>query len=138
MTAHKIDNSFPPIQIARWADHILPSIDVGDKFPIKMCNSDGKGRPLLKEGDFGADIIRFASGDGVKNHTHQGSHILFVVSGGGFVEYNGQNHVLEPGVCYLIPSMVDHAIKATSELVLIVVGNNHRNLSSPERLDVVD
>lgn len=126
------------IQISRWADYEpLNGLSIPEgKLPIQMCNSDGTGKPLLKEGKFGADIIRFGPGEGVSNHTHVGSHILFAIKGKGFVEYNGVNHALEPGVCYLIPSMVDHAVRATTELVLVVVGNDHRDLASQERLDM--
>lgn len=104
---------------------------------LKMRNSDGTATPLLKEKNFGADIIRFGAGEGVTNHTHIGSHMLFTIKGKGFVEYNGIDHALEPGVCYLIPSMVDHAIKAVTELVLIAVGNDHRPADCESRMDLV-
>lgn len=124
------------IQIAKWAE-----IGAGGTFavsggalPFKMCNSDGTGLPLLKHQDFGADIIRFGASEGVKNHIHDGDHILFVIKGEGFVEYDGVDYQLEPGTCYLIPGNVDHAIKATTELVLIAVGNQHRPLDSEERM----
>lgn len=125
-----------PIQISRWA---IPDqngnleIESGER-PHKMYCSDGTGTPLLLYNRFGADVIRFAGGEGVKNHTHEGSHILFVLKGTGFVEYNGIDHELEPGVCYMIPGNVDHAIKAKSELILIAVGNEHFPVDSKERM----
>lgn len=124
------------IQIAKWAEADTDgNLSVfGGVLPYKMCNSDGTGLPLLKYKDFGADIIRFAAGEGVMNHTHEGDHILIVIKGVGFVEYNGVDHDLEPGTCYLIPGYVDHAIKATTDLVLIAVGNSHRPLDSEERM----
>lgn len=127
------------LQIAKWAD-VLANGELSVKggiLPLQMCHSDGTGLPLLKDGNFGADIIRFAAGKGVMNHTHEGAHILIVIKGTGFVEYNSIDYDLEPGLCYLIPSNVDHAIKATTELMLIAVGNNHRPVDSTERLDVV-
>ena len=130
----------PEIQISRWADLTEDgaiSVPSGVR-PIQMCNSDGTGSPLVKSDKFGADVIRFGAGEGVTNHTHEGAHILFVIKGSGFVEYDGVDHVLEPGVCYLVPSMVDHAIKATTELVLIAVGNDHRALDSQDRLELVN
>lgn len=129
-----------PIQIARWAgvgengELLIPS----GLRSIQMHSSDGSGDPLLKDGDFGADVIRFPAGKGVSNHTHVGAHILFVLSGKGYVEYNGEDNLLQPGVCYLVPSMVDHAIKAETELVLLVVGNDHRTLEDKARLDMVN
>ena len=131
--------SVPAIQISRWAElNNDNSLSVNpEPRPIQMCNSDGTGSPLVKINQFGADVIRFAAGEGVANHTHEGAHILFVISGNGFVEYDGTDHALEPGMCYLVPSMVSHGIKATTDLVLIAVGNDHRDLASPERMELV-
>jgi quercetin dioxygenase-like cupin family protein len=135
----KIGLAVPPIQISRWANILENeelSVSSGAR-PIQMCNSDGTGEPLVKIDKFGADVIRFAPGKGVMNHTHEGAHILFAIKGTGFVEYDGIDYALEPGVCYLVPSMVDHAIKATTELILIAVGNDHRALDSIERMEPV-
>ncbi|MDD3040661.1 cupin domain-containing protein [Bacteroides sp.] len=135
----KVGQEVPPIQITRWADMLeneVLSVPSGVR-PIKMCNSDGTGSPLVKIDKFGADVIRFPAGQGVMNHTHEGAHILFAIKGTGFVEYDGVDYALEPGVCYLVPSMVDHAIKATTELILIAVGNDHRALDSVERMEPV-
>lgn len=127
------------LQIAKWAD---ASADCnlmvkGGALPFQMHHSDGTGQPLLKDGKFGADIIRFAAGKGVMNHTHEGAHILIVIKGEGFVEYNGVDYDLEPGLCYLIPGNVDHAIKATTELMMIAVGNDHRPVDSSARLTII-
>jgi quercetin dioxygenase-like cupin family protein len=128
-----------PIQISRFADLKGDSLFVKPgALPTQMHMSDGTGLPLIKDGGFGADLIRFDAGKGVRNHTHEGAHILFVLKGNGFVEYNGVDHTLEPGVCYFVPSFVEHAIKATTELVLIAVGNDHRSVGSKDRLEVVE
>lgn len=135
-SAQKLNDDF---QIARWAN-ILPTGELvipSGELPYQMRNSDGTGLPLLKDGKFGADVIRFAPGKGVMNHTHEGAHILIVTKGNGFVEYNGIDHPLEPGVCYLIPGNVDHAIKAETELVIIAVGNDHRPVDSVERMQPI-
>jgi mannose-6-phosphate isomerase-like protein (cupin superfamily) len=124
------------IQTAIWA-----VCDNGDKLVVKddersvqMYNSDGTGSPLLALNGFGADVIRFAAGKGVMNHTHIGDHILFVIKGRGIVEYNGVEYDLYPGICYLVPGSVNHAIRAIQNLVLIAVGNNHKPLESEERM----
>lgn len=128
--------SMSKIQTAKWAvyegdERIL--VDDEER-SIKMCNSDGTGEPLLALNGFGADIIRFAAGEGVMNHTHAGDHILFVIRGTGVVEYDGIEYELYPGLSYLVPGNVDHAIRATQNLVLIAVGNMHRSLDSNERM----
>jgi quercetin dioxygenase-like cupin family protein len=126
----------PNLLTAKWADIDESGklqID-GNERPIKMRNSDGTGSPLFSFKGFGADIIRFAANEGVMNHTHEGDHILFVIKGTGIVEYNGVENPLYPGLSYLIPGQVDHAIRAKEDLVLIAVGNNHRPLDSKERM----
>ena len=93
-----------------------------------MSHSEGTGLPLVKWESFGADVIRFAAGKGIMSHTHMGDSIIFVISGSGYIEYDGAKHDLKPGLSCLIPSMVNHAIRAESDLVIIVVGNNHKAL----------
>lgn len=127
------------IQISRWAklDSSNSLIVESGVRPIPMCNSDGTGEPLLKIDSFGADVIRFGANEGVMNHTHEGDHILIVIKGEGFVECNKFDYPLEPGVCYMIPGNEEHAIKATTELVMIAVGNNHQALNSEARMNPV-
>jgi quercetin dioxygenase-like cupin family protein len=129
-----------PIQIARWAEPNTSeslSIPSGPR-QYRMFKSDATGSPLLKEGKFGADVIRFGPREGVANHVHEGAHILFVLKGTGWVVYEGVDHELEPGLCYFVPSWVEHAIRADTELILIAVGNDHRPVDSSERLVPVE
>ncbi len=105
--------------------------------PYKMKNSFGTASPLFSYGGFGADVIRFSADGGVQNHVHPGDHILFTLSGSGYVIYEGIPHELYPGVCYFVKGSAAHAIKATSNLVLIAVGNNHYPADSEERMTPV-
>ena len=128
-----------PIQIAKWADKDATgnlSVPSGPR-QREMRNSDATGSPLVVENKFGADVIRFGPNEGVPSHIHEGAHILFVIKGEGFVVYEGVEHRLEPGLCYFVPGMVEHAIKAESELILIAVGNDHRPVDSWERMEPV-
>lgn len=118
------------LQIARFD---VPS----GELPEQMAHSDGRGLRLLKLGPFGADLIRFAAGRGVREHTHPGDHILIVTGGTGWVDYDGVPYRLEPGVCYLVPGSVPHAIRAETELTLISVASDHRDVASEERLTIV-
>lgn len=111
-------------------------IDGGER-EIKMQNSDATGSPLFSYNGFGADVIRFSKGGKVGRHVHVGDHILFVLKGKGKVEFKGILYDLFPGLSYLIPGSVSHAIYAEEELVLIAVGNNHQPLDSAERLKLV-
>lgn len=102
-----------------------------------MSNSDGTGEELVALNRFGADIIRFAAGKGVKKHVHLGDHILFVIHGFGTVTFYDEVYELVPGICYLVPSNAPHAIDAKSDLVLIAVANHRFPVDSFERMDLV-
>lgn len=127
------------LQIAQWAKiDATGNLSIStDKRPISMVNSDGTGEPLLSQNGFGADVIRFASGKGVQNHVHEGDHILFVLAGEGFVIYEGEPNALKPGIAYYVPGNVAHAIEATTNLVMIAVGNQHFPVGSEERMTPV-
>lgn len=136
---------------AKWADfegEQLKSMEGVQ--PLQMQHSDGTALPLVLDDStpnkFGADIIRFPAGKGVGLHTHIGAHILMVTKGTGILIYTTRHgldgiaherHDMFPGMIYLVPSNVPHAIEATTELVLIAVGNDHRPADSSERLDIV-
>ena len=130
------------MKTAVWADYDLTQekllVDPA-KRPIQMKNSQGTGTPLIKNGHFGSDVIRFGPGEGVGNHTHVGQHILFVLRGNGRINYDGEDHALFPGLCYLVESMVPHAIFGGSDdsLVLLVVGDDHRPLGDSARMEPV-
>jgi len=131
-------NLIPEFNQAKWADYTKGQLKINKGIlPIQMKHSDGTGLPLVAYKNFGADVVRFPAGKGVGTHTHIGAHILIVLEGEGFVEYEGVDHPLQPGIVYMIPGNIKHAIKATTELILIAVGNDHRPLDSEERLHVV-
>ena len=136
-TAHNLsDFENPALVKAHFAelsrDGVL-QIDDGER-PIPMKNSAGTGMPLVRYGSFGADVIRFQAGEGVQNHVHEGDHILFVLLGRGILVFAGEEYALYPGLCYLVPGAVEHAIRASENLVLIAVANQHRPLDSFERM----
>lgn len=106
--------------------------------PRPMVSSDATGLALAKVGGFGADLIRFPAGGEVRPHTHPGDHILVVVSGSGWVDYDGVPHALEAGVLYLVPGSVPHGIRAETELTLLSIANDHRPVDAESRLEMVD
>ena len=122
------------IQVSRF------SINAGEILPEKMVNSDATGLRLLKNGEFAADVIRFPPNGKVEEHVHPGSHMLFCLHGSGKVKYYDKWHELNPGDCYLIESMVPHAVYASEheELALLTVADDHRDVSSEERLEMVE
>lgn len=108
------------------------------RLPVRMARSEATALPLFKVGQLGADVIRFPAGGRVPDHTHIGGHVLYVLSGTGWVDYDGVPWELAPGRAYLIPPMVRHGIRAETELTLLAVADNHRPAGSGERLFVCE
>ncbi|MCR4311588.1 MAG: cupin domain-containing protein [Candidatus Taylorbacteria bacterium] len=137
---------------AKWANFIkgqLMSFEGAQ--PLQMQHSDGTALPLVLDDStpkkFGAEVVVFQADKGVGLHTHVGAHILLVTKGEGVLIYESRHgldgpalerHVMFPGMIYLVPSNVPHAIKATTELVLIAIGNDHKPADSLERLEIVE
>ena len=140
LSPSSLDGDYQPFLQARWADlDDANRLIVDDqRKEFQMAFSQGTGHPLVSYNGFGADIIQFDAGKGVDSHTHDGHHILLVLTGSGIVEYYDEEHDLYPGVVYFIPGNVPHAIRAKTNLVLIAVGNDHRPVDSKDRLTVVE
>lgn len=127
------------LRVVRWAyaNGNNLTVKTGQR-PFLMACSDATGEPLLTTGKFGCDIIRFAPGEGVGAHTHEGNHILLVLHGEGCVIWNDCRYQLSPGLAYLIEGKVVHAIEANSELILMAIGDDHRPVDSVERMTPVE
>lgn len=106
---------------------------------LSMVASEAIGLPLVQSGCFAADMLDFGSQQKTSLHTHPGSHILFIVSGHGWLDYDDQTHDLELGTCYFVPGSVAHRIRSSKEgLTLLSVSNDHRPVNSSERVEVLD
>ena len=132
------------LKFTKWAN-VDPEngllISLEGQQPLQMHESDGTALSLVLDDTtakkFGADVVRFAPGTGVRLHKHVGAHVLMVTKGTGILTYENEKYEMFPGMIYLVPSNVPHAISATTELVLVAVGNDHRPADSAERLDII-
>ena len=123
---------------ARWCNVVNRQlVSFAGVQPIQMAHSDGTALPLVLADAFGADVIRFEGGRGVRMHTHPGAHILVVTKGTGFLPYCDKRYPLSAGMIYLVPSHMPHAIEAETELVMLSIGNNHQPAGSERRLTIV-
>lgn len=105
---------------------------------LPMVGSQGQGLPLVKLGDFAADMLRFESQQQTSLHTHPGNHILFVVAGEGVLIFESDRYQLIPGCCYLVPGSIPHQIIAgISGLILLSVSDKHNPVDSPDRLEIL-
>jgi quercetin dioxygenase-like cupin family protein len=101
---------------------------------LPMHLSEAKGTPLVKSEDFGADMLAFEPRQSTMIHTHSGDHILFVVSGKGWLLFDGEHCGLSQGDCYYVPGNVPHAVGTQNKSMrLLSIANKHRPVDSVER-----
>ena len=106
---------------------------------LEMVASEAKGKLLVKDGLFAADMLKFEPGQKTSLHTHPGDHILFVVIGSGLLRYDGLLHELTQYTCYFVPGSTPHQVIAgDSGMYLLSISNNHKPVDSAERLKVVN
>ncbi|ROO90832.1 quercetin dioxygenase-like cupin family protein [Actinocorallia herbida] len=106
--------------------------------PLTMEGAVGAtGRPLIGNGDIGADVIRLAAGAGFAPHTHPGHHVLTVIAGIGTITYGGRVHETRAGQVYLIEGSVPHAVGAITDHLILAVGAPHKPVDSTERMELV-
>lgn len=90
----------------------------------------------------GADLIEMAPGAAFAPHTHEGDHLLFVISGSGFVRIDGRDQRIRPGDSAFIAGAHPHAVRAATSspgpLTFLAVGVPHKHLSSPDRMTLVE
>lgn len=133
-----MSNHFNPngsLNVVRWAEVENGALHIGTHpRPLQMMDSDGTAEPILTDGRFGCDVIRFPAGGGVKPHVHEGDHILLALAGEGFVIVAHRSYRLTPGCAYLIEGSLPHAIEAETDLVLMAIGNRHQPADSRERM----
>jgi quercetin dioxygenase-like cupin family protein len=104
---------------------------------LSMFGSEASGLPLVKSGPFGADMLKFCSGQKTGIHTHEGDHILFVVEGQGWLLYGEDTIPLITGTCYFVPGNVRHQVGAEADgMFLMSVGNFHQSVDSRSRLQL--
>lgn len=111
-------------------------LDANDEW-LNMVNSEAVGLPLVKDGSFAADMLKFERGQRTSKHTHPGNHILFVVDGGGWLVYGDESHVLSRGTCYFVPGQIPHQVIADEYMFMLSIANDHRPVDSPSRLEVI-
>jgi quercetin dioxygenase-like cupin family protein len=103
-----------------------------------MHGSQSHGLPLVKQDNFAADMLHFLPGEKTSLHTHPGNHILFVVEGGGFLNYGDEEHPLIKGSCYLVPGITPHRVSADEQgMHLLSIADTHYVVDSKERTEVV-
>ena len=66
--------------------------------------------------DLNANLVRFASGRGVDEHTNAEVDVIFVgVSGSGVITVDGDEHLLSTGTMVFVPKGTRRSTSSTSE-----------------------
>ena len=92
--------------------------------------------------EIGADLIEMQPGSAFPLHKHPGDHILYVISGRGIVHVDGTDHTIVTGDTIFVPAEYPHGVKTypdeATPFRLLAVGHPHINLSSKDRMQIVE
>lgn len=106
---------------------------------LSMFGSQAKGLPLVKSGNFAADVLKFEPNQQTSLHTHPGDHILFIVEGNGWLDYKDDSYSLTCGTCYFVDGKTPHRVRASETgMLLLSIANNHFPVDNVNRLEVIN
>jgi quercetin dioxygenase-like cupin family protein len=107
--------------------------------PLPMAKTEGGifGEALVAHPNLGGDLMFMPGSTGFKPHTHEGHHLIFVVSGECTVTVEAEIHRMLAGEVCLIPGAVAHAVSAVSDTMLLAVGTPHMPVNAEDRLELV-
>lgn len=91
--------------------------------------------------ELGADLIEMASGTAFPPHTHPGDHVLFILSGKGWLTLPGERVALLPGDTVFIPGETPHGINCLlvgEPLTFLAVGVPHKHVGAADRMKAAE
>lgn len=107
------------------------------RLPVAVEKSVANGYGLVTNGSLGADLIQLKQKQAFAPHTHDGDHLLYVVSGFGTVTIGGVIYDTEPGDIYMVPGHIVHAVGARSEHIILAIGAPHSRIGALHRMNYV-
>jgi len=112
-----------------------------DDAGVELVGVQGKEGVRAHKGDgtrIGCDLIRMQPGSAFPMHTHEGDHIIYVVSGWGFVHIDGRDIEIAEGDVVHIPAEHPHGVWAAgNELLFAAIGHPHHKVHSTKRMTIV-
>ena len=91
--------------------------------------------------EIGLDLMEMQPGSLFPLHTHNGDHLIYIVSGCGIAQVGEKDNSLKQGDSIFIPAELPHGFNtypdAKEPLVLVAVGHPHTHLSSTQRMKLV-
>jgi quercetin dioxygenase-like cupin family protein len=119
-------------------------VDLLDNKGVKLRGIRGRVGACAIDSDgigVGVDLIEMSPGSSFTIHQHPGSHLLYILSGNGFVNIDNLDYRLTVGDTIFIPAEFSHGVRTDKDqsepLVIISFGYPHKHLNSKERMVVV-
>ena len=131
-----LDDQFRILHVPTEAAILLGNLPIS----IDVVGAPAKGRHLLDNGIMGTDLLHLAPGKSFELHTHPGHHLLYTVMGQGTVTFDGIVHKVTPGMLYLIPANVPHAVGADPDhfhVIMAIGASPYKALDDPDRMALV-
>lgn len=84
--------------------------------------SDGKPHKetIWSDKDGNINLICMKPGQEMITHTHHGNHVWIVMEGKGEFLSSGNKEVIESGKIVVVPALVDHGIRNSSQENLVI------------------
>lgn len=115
--------------------------DHGHKLP-GIRGSVGVSAQGISGHEIGLDLMEMQPGSFFPLHTHTGDHIIYIISGRGWVKVGEKNNPVQGGDSVFMPAELSHGfntyLDATKPLIFVAVGHPHKHLSSTHRMKLVD
>jgi len=103
--------------------------------------SEGAKGILADGAEMGLDIIEMQPTTEFPLHTHEGSHILFMLEGEGVVHIEGVDYIVDVGDSVFIPAVFPHGVKTSPRnnqpFKFAALGYPHHPVESTTRMQVV-
>jgi quercetin dioxygenase-like cupin family protein len=114
--------------------------DLGIELPGIMGRAGAWGTTVDGH-EFGADLIEMQPGSAFPLHVHAGDHLLFIVSGRGFVHIDGEDHPAVTGDTFYIAAEHPHGVKTDPDFwgafAFLACGIPHKHITAHDRMTVL-
>ena len=125
------------------AESVKPGCMYDDSGVLLEGIHGGEGaKGILADGaDMGLDVIEMEPTSEFPLHTHEGSHILYILEGEGRVHIEGVDYAVDVGDSVFIPAEFPHGVKTspryTQPFKFLAIGYPHHPVESTTRMQAV-
>tara|TARA_R100000306_G_C4364835_1_gene137096 strand:+ start:1113 stop:1523 length:411 start_codon:yes stop_codon:yes gene_type:complete len=126
------------------AESVKPEYMRDDSAVLLEGIQGGEGaKGILADGaEMGLDIIEMEPTSEFPLHTHEGSHVLYILEGEGRVHIGGVDYGVYTGDSVFIPAAFPHGVKTSlrnsQPFKFLAIGYPHHPVESTTRMQVVN